>query len=66
MERIAIQDARKEFAEVVEKGSVARVVLTKYGRGVACLIPLAEGKLLERLERSGELPGLMERYPEDV
>lgn len=64
MERIGLREFRQVVRKVVDASS--RVVLTRNGRDVAGVVPASEAKLLERLERAGELGGLKERYPEEV
>lgn len=66
MKRLGIREARTKLTRLVGVGSDERVVLTQYGREVGALVPASEAKLLERLDRTGELQGLKERYPEEV
>src|SRR6266545_3572043 len=57
VEQVAITDARDDLAEVVNRVTYRgeRVVLTRRGKRVVAVVPLADLELLERLEDAADL-----------
>ena len=52
MSRIAVIDARKDLADILNRAAYAkeRVVLTRRGKDVAALVPMDDLEILEALE----------------
>lgn|GEM_PF-433179 len=59
-QRISTTEARKDLSDVVNRAAYGeeRVLLTRYGEDVACLISMEEVRLLELLEDRMELEHL--------
>jgi prevent-host-death family protein len=57
VEQFAITDARDDLAEVVNRVTYRgeRVVLTRRGKHVVAVVPIADLELLERLEDAADL-----------
>ncbi len=57
MEQVPITDARDDLAEVVNRVSYRgeRIVLTRRGKRLVALVPIADLELLERLENAADL-----------
>ena len=57
VEQVAITDARDDLAEVVNRVTYRgeRVVLTRRGKRVVAVVPIADLELLERLEDAADL-----------
>lgn len=65
MHTVGVRELRLRLAEVLR--SEERWLVRSRGRGeVGAVVPALEARLLERLERAGELERLKERYPEEV
>ena len=52
MSRIAVIDARKDLAEILNRAAYGkeRVVLTRRGKDVAAIVPIDDVKMLEAIE----------------
>jgi prevent-host-death family protein len=57
MDQVAITDARDDLAEVVNRVTYRgdRVVLTRRGKRLVAVVPIADLELLERLENAADL-----------
>ncbi|NLT05538.1 MAG: type II toxin-antitoxin system Phd/YefM family antitoxin [Solirubrobacterales bacterium] len=57
MDEMALSQARESLADVVNRIRFGgeRVALTRHGRPVAALVPVADAELLERLEDEADL-----------
>jgi prevent-host-death family protein len=57
MDQVAITDARDDLAEVVNRVTYRgdRVVLTRRGKRLVAVVPIADLELLERLEKAADL-----------
>ena len=57
MEQVAITDAREDLAEVVNRVSYRdeRIVLTRRGKRLVAVVPIADLELLERLENAADV-----------
>jgi prevent-host-death family protein len=56
-DQVAITDARDDLAEVVNRVTYRgdRVVLTRRGKRLVAVVPIADLELLERLENAADL-----------
>ncbi len=56
MEQLTASEARKDFAEILNKVAYGgeRIVLHRRGKRIAAIIPVAELELLERMIREEE------------
>ena len=52
MAKLKVSDARKEFAETINKVAYGkeRVVIEKFGKDIVAVVPIADLKLLEEME----------------
>ncbi len=52
MTKLNVSDARKEFAETINKVAYGkeRVVIEKFGKDIVAVVPIADLKLLEEME----------------
>jgi prevent-host-death family protein len=57
VEQVAITDAREDLAEVVNRVSYRdeRIVLTRRGKRLVAVVPIADLELLERLENAADV-----------
>jgi prevent-host-death family protein len=57
VEQVAITDARDDLAEVVNRVSYRdeRIVLTRRGKRLVAVVPIADLELLERLENAADV-----------
>ena len=60
MDEVPIRDARQELADLLNRVAYRqeRVVLTRYGRPLAAVVPMADVELLERLEAQADLEAM--------
>jgi len=63
MARVAVCAARNRLLKLIGKG---RLVLTWYGQDVAGLVGAEDVRMLERIDRAGEMEALRARYPDEV
>ncbi len=62
MDEVPIRDARQELADLLNRVAYRqeRVVLTRYGRPLAAVVPMQDVELLERLEAQADLEAMRE------
>jgi prevent-host-death family protein len=60
VDEVPIRDARKEFADVLNRVAYRqeRVVLTRRGKALAAVVPMEDVELLERLEDQADLEAI--------